>query len=81
MQWIATVLVVGGGESDYMFKRFSSTNQADFTSVIWQHFIEIARLLTERTDDPKTGVGDVIVNMQSLEILSFGWNGFPSKHT
>jgi deoxycytidylate deaminase len=42
------------------------------------HFMTIARFLAERTDDPKTGVGAVIVSPE-MEILSFGWNGFPLK--
>jgi deoxycytidylate deaminase len=42
------------------------------------HFMSIARFLAERTDDPKTGVGAVIVSPE-MEILSFGWNGFPLK--
>ena len=44
-----------------------------------RHFITMARFLSERTDDPKTGVGAVIVSYPEMEILSFGWNGFPLK--
>ena len=43
-----------------------------------KHFIEIARFLAQRTDDPKTGVGVVIVS-QEMDVFSFGWNGFPLK--
>ena len=81
MQWIATVLVVGGTGLDAKFKWLHAKNRAGFTDVkniSWQHFIEIARFLAERKDDPKTGVGAVIVS-KDMEILSFGWNGFPLK--
>ena len=44
-----------------------------------RRFITMARFLSERTDDPKTGVGAVIVSYPEMEILSFGWNGFPLK--
>ena len=50
-----------------------------------RHFITMARFLSERTNDPKRGVGAVIVSYQNpfeillFEILSFGWNGFPLK--
>ena len=43
-----------------------------------EYFITIARLLSQRTDDPKAGVGAVIVSPE-LEILALGWNGFPLK--
>ncbi|XP_046845176.1 cytidine and dCMP deaminase domain-containing protein 1-like [Xenia sp. Carnegie-2017] len=42
------------------------------------HLMILASFLTRRTDDPKTGVGAVIVNSK-MDILSFGWNGFPRK--
>ncbi len=44
-----------------------------------RHFMTIARFLAERTDDPKTGVGAVIVQFPEMEIISLGWNGFPLK--
>ena len=34
--------------------------------------------LAERTDDPKRGVGAVIVN-KDKDIVGLGWNGFPKK--
>ena len=43
------------------------------------HFITMARFLSERTDDPKTGVGAVIVSYPGMEILGLGWNGYPLK--
>ena len=44
-----------------------------------RHFITMARFLSQRTDDPTTGVGAVIVSYPEMEILSFGWNGYPFK--
>ena len=85
MEWIARVLVVRGRGSHYMFKLVQSNQRSTFNPTTEgthekqaQHFIEIARFLAERKDDPKTGVGAVIVS-KDMEILSFGWNGFPLK--
>jgi len=41
-------------------------------------FITLARFLAERTDDPKTGVGVVIVG-KNRKVVGLGWNGFPTK--
>ena len=41
-------------------------------------FITLARFLAERSDDPKTGVGAVIVD-KSRKVVGLGWNGFPTK--
>ena len=85
MEWIATVLVGRGNGSDYMFRLVNFNRRRTFNPATndthkkqAQHFIEIARFLAERKDDPKTGVGAVIVS-KDMEILSFGWNGFPLK--
>ncbi|XP_068708393.1 cytidine and dCMP deaminase domain-containing protein 1-like [Montipora foliosa] len=40
--------------------------------------MSLAKFLAERTDDPKTGVGAVIINKKK-DIVGLGWNGFPSK--
>ena len=46
----------------------------------WQAatFITLARFLAERSDDPKTGVGAVIVD-KNRRVVGLGWNGFPTK--
>ena len=44
-----------------------------------QLLMTMAKILTQRTDDPKTGVGAVLVDPDKMEILSIGWNGFPRK--
>ena len=41
-------------------------------------FITLARFLAERSDDPKTGVGAVIVD-KNRKVVGLGWNGFPTK--
>ena len=41
-------------------------------------FMTIAKFLAQRTDDPKTGVGAVIVS-PDFQVLGLGWNGFPMK--
>ena len=42
------------------------------------HLMKLAVFLAERTDDPKRGVGAVIVN-KDKDIVGLGWNGFPTK--
>ena len=44
-------------------------------------FITLARFLAEQTDDPKRGVGAVIIqgNDKNWKVVGLGWNGFPSK--
>ena len=41
-------------------------------------FVTLTRFLAERTDDPKTGVGAVIVD-KNRKVVGLGWNGFPTK--
>ena len=41
-------------------------------------FITLARFLAERSDDPKRGVGAVIVD-KNRKVVGLGWNGFPTK--
>ena len=42
------------------------------------HLMKLAFFLAERTDDPKRGIGAVIVN-KDKDIVGLGWNGFPTK--
>ena len=42
------------------------------------YFMTLANFLAQRTDDPTTGVGAVIIN-KKMEIVGLGWNGFPKK--
>ena len=92
MEWIALAKVLQGRGLNYEFQRckspdsVNSENSVDFDPVNntvhakqARHFITMARFLSERTDDPKRGVGAVIVSYPEMEILSFAWNGFPLK--
>ena len=42
------------------------------------HLIKLAFFLAERTDDPRKGVGAVLIN-RDKDIVGLGWNGFPTK--
>ena len=54
----------------------------DVGNMKWQelalHLSRMAKIIAQKTDDPKTGVGSVIL-MENREIVAIGWNGFPSK--
>ncbi|KAJ7331097.1 hypothetical protein OS493_020798 [Desmophyllum pertusum] len=44
------------------------------------HMMIFAKMLARQTDDPKKGVGAVILNgTENKEVATLGWNGFPSK--
>ncbi len=43
------------------------------------HIMIFAKMLARQTDDPKTGVGAVIIKGKDPDIATLGWNGFPSK--
>ena len=88
MEWMAQTMVLSGNGLHYDFvgiepsgecksKNFDPVNNSNDSNKA-RHFITIARFLAERTDDPKTGVGAVIVSPK-MDILAFGWNGFPFK--
>ena len=88
MEWIARAKVLQGRGLNYKFKccnkklkRLSVFNPEKVPEHAEKarHFITMARFLSERTDDPTVGVGAVIVSYPEMEILSFGWNGFPLK--
>mgnify|MGYP001798357034 CR=1 FL=1 len=42
------------------------------------HSTRLAKIVSLKTDDPKRGVGAVIM-MDNESIVAIGWNGFPSK--
>ena len=42
------------------------------------HLMQLAFFLAERTDDPRKGVGAVIVNNRK-DVVGLAWNGFPTK--
>lgn len=84
MKWMARIVIQG--EKSYTL---SSQNPSHNTIPVpfdpsgaeserASFLITMARFLAERSDDPKTGVGAIITNT-ALEIVAFGWNGFPRK--
>lgn len=93
MDWAAKIaLVPGSTKIECKFQRVpgggETTNQVTFNpegnvtdSKQAAAFITLARFLAERTDDPKRGVGAVIIqgNHKNRKVVGLGWNGFPSK--
>lgn len=87
MEWMATILV--GSEKGYKFKAHSKIS-SQYKDLPFNpeenpddgrqasHLITLAKFLAERTDDPRKGVGAVIMN-EEREIVALGWNGFPTK--
>ena len=86
MEWMARILI--GVEKGYTVKQINATSKNGTVSFDPERneehktaslrFITLAQFLAERSDDPKTGVGAVIID-EAQEILALGWNGFPSK--
>ena len=44
-----------------------------------RHAMVLAHIAARRTDDPKLGVGSVIVESETGKYISIGWNGYPKK--
>ena len=85
MEWMARILI--GSEKGYKFKALPPTNETlplsnpegnDLERRQAEHVMTLAKFLAERTDDPRKGVGAVIINKEK-EIVALGWNGFPTK--
>lgn len=86
MEWMARILI--GVEKGYTVKQINATSKNGTVSFDPERneehktaslrFITLAQFLAQRSDDPKTGVGAVIIN-EAQEILALGWNGFPTK--
>ena len=94
MDWAAKIaLVPGSTKIEFEFQRVqgsdettdqfnpqrSDGNETDNKQAA--AFITLARFLAEQTDDPKRGVGAVIIqgNRKNRKVVGLGWNGFPSK--
>jgi dCMP deaminase len=90
-KWMARVQLRQGSGPNYRFEIAEQQQYVYDADIIFEQvlddsvfakfarkFVAIARFLAERTDDPKTGVGAVIVSPE-MEILALGWNGFPFK--
>ena len=94
MDWAAKIaLVPGSTKKECKFQRVPgrgpTTDQVEFNpersngtdNKQAAAFITLARFLAEQTDDPKRGVGAVIIqeNGKNRKVVGLGWNGFPSK--
>jgi len=44
-----------------------------------RHAIILAHIAARRTDDPKVGVGAIIMKRDASRYISVGWNGYPKK--
>lgn len=84
-KWMALAFI--GSEKGYEYKAlnrnggtisFDPEKNADVDGKLASHFITMAKLLAERTDEPTQGVGAVIIN-KDKDIVALGWNGFPTK--
>ena len=59
---------------------FDPQNNETTDSKLAALLITLARFLAERTDDPKKGVGAVIIQGdKNRKVVGLGWNGFPTK--
>ena len=86
MKWISTIWMESE-KSSFKLEEYEdavkpnisfnpATNEKEHKQA--HHFMILAKFLAERTDDPRTGVGAVIINKKK-EIVGLGWNGFPKK--
>ena len=89
MKWIA--VVKAPMDKDIVFRKVKITEDSNAVSdcganaeypdfKMAYHMMIFAKMLARQTDDPKTGVGAVIVTGKNpVEVAALGWNGFPSK--
>ena len=88
MKWIA--VVKAPMDKSIVFRQVKITEDSDaisdFDVSIYPdfnmayHMMIFAKMLARQTDDPKTGVGAVILKGKDpVEVAALGWNGFPSK--
>lgn len=88
MKWIA--VVKAPMDKDIVFRQVKLTENFDVIGdcdandypdfKMAYHMMIFAKMLARQTDDPKTGVGAVILKGKDpVEIATLGWNGFPSK--
>ena len=82
-EWMAHVLIkseIGDSFQTLTTKESKSFDPCrnDLERMQAIHLMELAFFLAERTDDPRKGVGAVIIN-RDKDIVGLGWNGFPTK--
>ena len=84
-EWMAGTLIESkkGSSFEAVFRRESMEMPFDpegskFDRKQANHLLTLANFLAKRTDDPRKGVGAVVINKEK-EIVALGWNGFPTK--
>ena len=82
-EWMAHVLVkseMGNSFKDLTEKKSKSFDPCSKPLERRQaiHLMKLAFFLAERTDDPRKGVGAVIINNRK-DVVGLAWNGFPTK--
>ena len=80
MKWIAVVKEpIDKGIVFQKVKNIDDANDDEKYSdqKLASHMMIFAKMLARQTDDPKKGVGAVL--LKGKEFVSLGWNGFPSK--
>ncbi|XP_020913286.1 cytidine and dCMP deaminase domain-containing protein 1 [Exaiptasia diaphana] len=69
-----------GHDSKLHVKHTDTEEMVEFpVGDVAKHMIVFAKMLARQTDDPKTGVGAILMDKLKKEIVGLGWNGFPSK--
>ncbi|KXJ26132.1 cytidine and dCMP deaminase domain-containing protein 1 [Exaiptasia diaphana] len=82
MKWIASIKApLDKAEMKFYKVEVEPLTDAEMTEFpggpVAKHMITFAKMLARQTDDPKAGVGAVL--MKGKEIVGIGWNGFPAK--
>jgi deoxycytidylate deaminase len=78
LRWFRGATLCTGNKKEMDWESVHSTDRLkQLPQKRANHLSRLAQMLSNRTDDPKRGVGCVIA--VDDEIVSIGWNGFPSK--
>ena len=79
-RYTATVLQAINDRYQVSCKKIEYGRDAGFveSQEIWRHAMVLAHIASKRTDDPKVGVGAIVVSSSS-KYVAVGWNGFPRK--
>ncbi|KAK3704828.1 hypothetical protein QZH41_005030 [Actinostola sp. cb2023] len=76
-KWFCQATFAVGKQGDgNIWKKYGEESN-EFKQDVAAHLSRLAQMLSNRTDDPNRGVGCVMTIGE--EIISIGWNGFPSK--
>ncbi|KAK3704829.1 hypothetical protein QZH41_005031 [Actinostola sp. cb2023] len=75
-KWFCQATFAVGKRDNNIWKRYGK-GPNDIEQDVAEHLSRLAQMLSNRADDPNRSVGCVIAIGE--EIVSIGWNGFPSK--